>query len=963
MSLVLCVSIDCRREDTTKNEEWGNQPRFSVSIDWQAPQDDRCPQISKEAQAVSMAVAHPPCSDAAIEALKNFARRDANAMSDLAGVYYFRAHRDDRPIDLLDAYDAARHAVAATQRPAGAEHNLQLIEKALGLTRNTVSVSQWQQALKQALRAGDAPQVSRLVALHPTSALRFLEDELLPNHVPEARLLATEWTKITGDRYAGDEVNAVAAADSKKLAALERGYAALRDARIKLFPGAVEEEAKIAIEQLRLGGSPAVLYAIGALALADRNREPLESLKRKARAAQYQTAEAWLLSAEGYFLLYENRYLDSLTNYDAAKALYTRIHDPEGAAATETRRIGLLRVLGQTDVAWREALDLYLNRAQLGAIRDRHLVAGETAAMAFTLGHPDAALAYANEALRIVREERRTTPPDQIKAIEFLETNIAIAHRRRASYEVQTGNYSAALEDLAEAKRLSQDKRNEKYRTALEARIAEVEAEALTNVDPRRAVAAFTTAIALSRNAEYSSFLASLLAKKAGAERRARMNKEAETDLVASLRALNDEESQLLHERKPAQADEIGWNAYFSRFQGTYRILIQLLIESGRGAEAFVYADRARAYEPLNLALKLAPSASPELIDAGAMQQVLRPNTFVVEYTSLADRTYAWIIARDATQVVKLTAKEDDLQRWNDAILRAVPTHDLDTLDATMFAAYDKLLTGPLNVIAHMPGGAHPHLVLIPDGAMYGLPFAALRNPITRRYLIEDADVSTAGSAALYALSIRRDTALVLDQSVYLIGNSRNDLPGAEEEVARISSLYGEQKPPSTGASATSRDFLNSAAGSAIVHVAAHAVIDRQTPSRSSLLFADRALDASQLLAELQPGRTRLVVLAACSSAGGLPVGAQGVGPLVRPLIAKGVPAVVGTLWDVNDATAEPLLVSFHQHYREGDDAAVAMQKAQIELLRKSNSGLQSVLAWAPFQVIGYASSPFAAAR
>jgi len=77
----------------------------------------------------------------------------------------------------------------------------------------------------------------------------------------------------------------------------------------------------------------------------------------------------------------------------------------------------------------------------------------------------------------------------------------------------------------------------------------------------------------------------------------------------------------------------------------------------------------------------------------------------------------------------------------------------------------------------------------------------------------------------------------------------------------------------------------------------------------------------------------------------------------------NGVPAVIGTLWDVNDATAEPLLVSFHQHYREGDDAAVALQKAQIELLRRDSSGLQSVLAWAPFQVIGHSSSPFAATR
>jgi CHAT domain-containing protein len=88
------------------------------------------------------------------------------------------------------------------------------------------------------------------------------------------------------------------------------------------------------------------------------------------------------------------------------------------------------------------------------------------------------------------------------------------------------------------------------------------------------------------------------------------------------------------------------------------------------------------------------------------------------------------------------------------------------------------------------------------------------------------------------------------------------------------------------------------------------------------------------------------------------------VAPLVRPLIAAGVPAIIGTLWDVNDATAETLLVSFHRYYRQGLDAAAAMQAAQIEMIGNTKKpGLQRPLAWAPFQVIGYSASPASAAR
>ena len=122
-------------------------------------------------------------------------------------------------------------------------------------------------------------------------------------------------------------------------------------------------------------------------------------------------------------------------------------------------------------------------------------------------------------------------------------------------------------------------------------------------------------------------------------------------------------------------------------------------------------------------------------------------------------------------------------------------------------------------------------------------------------------------------------------------------------------------------------------------------------------------LDIQALLTRLTPDHTNLVVLSTCSSAGGLPVGAEGVAPFVRPLIGAGVPAVIGTLWNVEDATAEEVLVSFHRRYRQGSDAAVALQLAQLELLRNKNKnpGLRSVLAWAPFQVIGHGSSPFAA--
>jgi CHAT domain-containing protein len=148
------------------------------------------------------------------------------------------------------------------------------------------------------------------------------------------------------------------------------------------------------------------------------------------------------------------------------------------------------------------------------------------------------------------------------------------------------------------------------------------------------------------------------------------------------------------------------------------------------------------------------------------------------------------------------------------------------------------------------------------------------------------------------------------------------------------------------------------------VHLAGHVLAHPQAPFRSLILLAPShdhtgALDAAELLTRLQADHTRLFVLSACSSTGGVPIGLEGLAPLVRPLITAGVPAVVGSLWNIGDAPSEELLVEFHRQYRNGHDADEALRLAQQSMMRHRNAGLRSVLAWSPFQIIGHASSPF----
>src|SRR5437763_17177808 len=84
----------------------------------------------------------------------------------------------------------------------------------------------------------------------------------------------------------------------------------------------------------------------------------------------------------GYFRMFQSRYLESLAEYDAAIAEFAGIHDAESIANAHTRRSGVLRALGQTELAWRESFQAQRNASSVVEISDRHHLLGEAAATA-----------------------------------------------------------------------------------------------------------------------------------------------------------------------------------------------------------------------------------------------------------------------------------------------------------------------------------------------------------------------------------------------------------------------------------------------------------------------------------------------------------------------------------------------------------------------------------------------------
>jgi CHAT domain-containing protein len=71
---------------------------------------------------------------------------------------------------------------------------------------------------------------------------------------------------------------------------------------------------------------------------------------------------------------------------------------------------------------------------------------------------------------------------------------------------------------------------------------------------------------------------------------------------------------------------------------------------------------------------------------------------------------------------------------------------------------------------------------------------------------------------------------------------------------------------------------------------------------------------------------------------------------LTRAFLASGVPSVIATLWQVEDAPAKQLFVGLHAAWAEGYDSAEALRRAQLAMARQEQSRLAD---WGAVVMVG----------
>jgi CHAT domain-containing protein len=952
-------------------------------------------------------------------AIRESGTPSAELLSDFAAALMVRAQALDQPADLARGLERASEAAARDPTFAPAQFNLALLCRELGLKQcesrawqgylSLDPVSAWagearqyQAALvspaagfqadvpaqlSEAVAKADSVRLRHLASSFPATAEKWVADELLGDWaaaveqqdpraeslLAEARSVAEQTGALRHRRPLSSALEAVSAAfkvadKPARLEALVRGHLAYSQGSRGARKHGCESAGPLyhsAYRALQRGGSSFALAAelehIACLVRDSRFEEGLATLRRLEQqhgdlSGVLGGRASWLRAHAETQL---RRPLEAVGSFRRASELYRGAGDRSNAINVGSRLAELLDHIEQQDEAWRIRIEGLQGLEDLEPLARRPFVLGDAAEAALRLDLGEAALLFLTEE---VLEARRSG--DTLALVEAL--------RQSAGIHLRSHRYREALTAFKESQELAAELPGDQTQQAVGLKLREVEGRVALATDPALALVKFDAAIESARKLEQPLYLPGLLLERAEALEALDNREEMRASLLAAVELIEEEWESTLERRTPGSHEAL-WPTYFGSRRWPLDRLIRKLGEAGDLGEALNIAEKARAREVLDLLRDPAPlqaglasffSGRARPLATGELLARLPGRTAVVEYVLAEGDLLAWVVGHDGVRFFDAWPVQKEVEEVVRTLAQDVrSTARPVEIQERLALLFDRLVAPFATQLRPLE-----RLVFVPDGALHAVPFAALYDRGSRHYLVEDHPVATAPSATLYAYSATRDRELATDvpPSVLAVGDPAFDqaqfpqysrLEGAAAECRAVADQYPSAEVPAPEL-ATGSYFKTALGRATVVHFAGHAV---GHPSAAYLLMArgsgegSGALYASELLA-MPPGPTRVVFLSACSSGGEQAGGGQGVAALVRPLIGAGIPAVVGTLWPVDDGAALELATAFHRHLLSGKDAAAALQAAQLELLRDEQIWLRLPQSWAAFQLVGHAS-------
>lgn len=425
--------------------------------------------------------------------------------------------------------------------------------------------------------------------------------------------------------------------------------------------------------------------------------------------------------------------------------------------------------------------------------------------------------------------------------------------------------------------------------------------------------------------------------------------------------------------------------------------------------------DKARLeYEAFQASLY---AAHPELkVQRGQTQMLtldeaaaLLPDdrTAILEYVVTEDKSYLFVLRKAAAKDLRdkgaaeltvhtLNIKSSELAAMAESFRQKVAERNLAVKQPArqLFDLLIKPAEGQLRAVTK--------LCIVPDGALWNVPFQALHQG-EKGYLLEQYALFYAPSLSVLGEMGRRAKALrtAHRQSVsspapvrpdtesknarpglLAIGNptlsgetvvrvrfARRDeplgpLPDAEKEVNSLGRLYGSDSSRVLVGKQAREVIVKAEAGNYdVLHFATHATVDDRNPLYSRIILSrsegdvheDGMLEAWEIMKlELNAA---LTVLSACETARGRVAAGEGMIGISWALFVAGSPAAVVSQWKVDSARTSELMIEFHHNLLRKRGAgktslttSEALRQAALKLL---HGPYNHPAYWAGFILIG----------
>jgi CHAT domain-containing protein/Tfp pilus assembly protein PilF len=381
--------------------------------------------------------------------------------------------------------------------------------------------------------------------------------------------------------------------------------------------------------------------------------------------------------------------------------------------------------------------------------------------------------------------------------------------------------------------------------------------------------------------------------------------------------------------------------------------------------------DDAVAQEARRSAPGYAAVVHPQPLRAGQLASALRPGTLLLAFSVGEHESWGLAALRDEDGTLETRAHRAGLGREQLGLLVERLRRRLE-----QDAAPDRWLAAGAPLYAELIEPFEAQLVrarrllVVPDGPLHVLPFAAL-GPASGAVapLLQRLGVTVVPSVTVYReLRDRRPAvangvewvgigAPVFGPAVHravralAAGTELVPLPGARRELELVGRLFGRAEL-FLGAEATEQRVRSLPPRTEIVHLATHGLTDERFPMSSALALSadgdgnDGLLQAWEVYESLRLDAA-LVVLSACSTGTGHLRGGEGLIGLSRAFLFAGARSLLVSLWPVADETTPRLMETFYRGLLAGLDKDEALRRAQLELL---GTGPRH---WAAFQIVG----------